>query len=804
MIINKLSFLFSFLLIGQIVLAAGPGMTLRGVVRSSTGDPVETAVIYAKEASITVTTDEKGIYHINLPIGKYELVISHLNYKTALSQVTVHDGVKEIPEIVLEENPVILSDVVVTGNRGEAMEKKGFAVKVIEMQEVALQSVQVNEVLDRTAGVRIRQDGGMGSRVNYNINGLSGNSIKIFIDGVPADNYGSSFSLSSIPSALIDRIEVYKGVVPGYLSEDALGGAINIVLKQRRKKSLTTSYSAGSFNTHQWNGAGSYRWNNGLTIDASAFYNYSDNNYKVWGKDITFLDTDTWHTINSNGKKVSRFHDAYRSAGGKFNIGFTDVGWADQFLVGAVLSKSYKEIQNGSTMKIVYGDRHTRRNSDVFTLDYSKKDFLIQGLSLKVDASYSILKRQLIDTVGIRYDWNGPVIKDGDYVYYLNAGEVGAEGGGPKTAAIDKDYASMIRGSLSYRINDRNTIFANYMFNDFERKVSDEFLPAAMQKLANTRDLQKNILALTYENIAFSGRLRTNLFYKHYFQTVVANEPKLENNEYKTDRYRRKIDHNGFGATFSFALTPDLFLLASAEKALRLPSANELYGNGSDNSLAAIDLKPERSLNANIGFNYEFKPAELHSFNVNSSFYLRDTKDMIRTTLNGHYSFTYAENLESVFTRGVDAEVAYNFAGKFDFRFNVSKFDVLFNTKYDKKGDPYNYYRMQIKNEPSFKFNGQAAYLFRHLFQRNAKTSLYGNINYVNGFFRHWSNVGSQNRDYIPRQYPVDLGVSHTFPQNKWVISVDAKNIFDQQVFDNFGLQKPGRALYAKITYFIF
>lgn len=274
-------------------------------------------------------------------------------------------------------------------------------------------------------------------------------------------------------------------------------------------------------------------------------------------------------------------------------------------------------------------------------------------------------------------------------------------------------------------------------------------------------------------------------------------------NQYVLDQFRETINHNGYGATLSFALLPDLFLLASAEKALRLPSANELFGNGSDNSLASLDLKPESSLNANVGFSYEYR-LNRHVFNLNSSVYLRDTRDMIRPTLNGHYSYTYAENLESVFTRGVDAEFTYNYANKFDFRFNISKFDVLFNTKYDQKGDPYNFYRMQIKNEPSFKFNGQAAYFFTNLLQNDAQTALYANVSYVNGFYRNWANVGSRNQDYIPEQYPVDLGITHTFPKNKWVLGLDAKNILDQQIFDNFGLQKPGRALYAKITYFIF
>ena len=801
---RKIAFsLFFFIIFTFVGGLYGANATVSGTVRSGNGEPIEFATVYVKVAALGAITDEKGTYYLDLPAGEYEFVFTHLNYEEALLNVSVKEGENNVADMVMMENPVMLSDVVVTGNMAQALERKGFAVNVIETGQIALQSVQVNEILDRTAGVRIRQDGGMGSSVNYNINGLSGNSIKIFIDGVPASNYGPSFSLSSIPPALIERIEVYKGVVPGYLSEDALGGAINIILKQRRKESLTTSYSIGSFNTHQWNAAGSYRWDNGFTLDASAFYNYSDNSYKVWGKDITFTDTDTWQKIDSKGEKVTRFHDAYRSFGGKFNIGFTDVKWADQFLIGAVLSKAYKEIQNGATMQVVYGDRHSRRSSDVFTIDYSKQDFLLDGLSLKIDASYSILDRQIIDTVGIQHDWRGPIMKDGEYIYYQYAGEIGAEAGGRKTAAIDKDYATMARGSLSYRINENHAFFANYMFNDFRRKVSDEYQPAALQALANTRDLQKNIASFTYENTAFSGRLRTNLFYKHYFQTVVANEPKLVDNQYVLDQFRETINHNGYGATLSFALLPDLFLLASAEKALRLPSANELFGNGSDNSLASLDLKPESSLNANVGFSYEYR-LNRHVFNLNSSVYLRDTRDMIRPTLNGHYSYTYAENLESVFTRGVDAEFTYNYANKFDFRFNISKFDVLFNTKYDQKGDPYNFYRMQIKNEPSFKFNGQAAYFFTNLLQNDAQTALYANVSYVNGFYRNWANVGSRNQDYIPEQYPVDLGITHTFPKNKWVLGLDAKNILDQQIFDNFGLQKPGRALYAKITYFIF
>lgn len=54
-----------------------------------------------------------------------------------------------------------------------------------------------------------------------------------------------------IPASIVDRVEVYKGVVPAYLGGDALGGAINIVTNESKKNYYDISYRVGSFNTHQ-------------------------------------------------------------------------------------------------------------------------------------------------------------------------------------------------------------------------------------------------------------------------------------------------------------------------------------------------------------------------------------------------------------------------------------------------------------------------------------------------------------------------------------------------------------------------
>lgn len=801
----KFQLLFLFTVILNISLFGQSG-TFNGVVKMTDGLPVVAVVVAIKNLNQQTITDEKGHFEFkNLQHGRYEFVIGSIEIVTKSFQIEVKGNKNRIEFIVDPAEGFITEEVLVSvKTQKKELETNGFAVNVIETQLASLQSLQTNELLDRSAGIRIRQDGGLGSRVNYNLNGLSGNAVKIFINGVPASNFGASFSPNSIPPALIERIEVYKGVVPANLAEDALGGAINIVLKNKTRNALVTSYSGGSFNTHQWNLTGNFRAKKGFSIAGSGFFNYSDNSYKVWGKSIAFKDY-TGQTFPN--QKVKRFHDAYMSYGGKFEAGYTDVKWADRFMIGTILSRDRQEVQHGITMDNVYGDRNTRRSSNIATLTYNKKDLFTQGLSVKLDASYSYLKRQAIDTVGIMYDWSGHQLKypDGTPIRYNS----GAEVSGQKTLAINSDQTYMAKGNIGYSINENNAFYINYLHNNFVRGISDELQPLGLQLLENTRDLQKNIASLTYENIAFKNKLRTNVFYKHYFLKALSNEPyrkEIIQGEaiYDTKVLTQKVNYSGYGMTLSYQILSDFYLLGSFEKAIRLPSPDELFGNVNDNILApATQLRPETSYNANLGVNWS-KTFKKHLIKTNTSLFYRNTRGMIREAIRtGSFTYSSFENLENVLSRGIDAEISYNYDKKFNFAFNVSKFQSLFNTQYDGNGAPYLYYKMQIRNEPSFKFNTNVSYTIQNFFVKNLRTSIYYHVSYVQKFLRNWANVGGKNLDYIPTQFTSDMGISFTIPSNKITISVDAKNINNQQVFDNFGLQRPGRAFYAKITYSI-
>lgn len=793
------------LFLSQVVTAQShdKDVTLSGRVLYNNGEPAEMATVIVKGTSLYTITDENGFFTFNkLPLGAiYQIEVKVFGNKSITTQVDLRKTVQRIIIKLNNDESISLSEVVVLGKGiKEVIRDKGYAVNVLETKELAMRNLQTIEILDRTAGVRIRQDGGLGSRVNFNINGMTGNAVRIFIDGVPASNFGRSFSIRNIPPALIERIEVYKGVVPGHLSEDSLGGAINIILKKQNKDVIDVSYSYGSFNTHQMSVNASRRTQKGFFGDISSFHSYSDNNYEVWGEQITHID---YLGRLTRGHKEKRFNDAFRSYGTKIEVGWQDVKWADRFSVGGLFSSDYKEIQHGVTMQRVFGDRHSRRNTNMATLNYQKKNLFIKGLSLKIDANYSYQKSQNIDSVGIMYDWRGVIrYPDGSPVRYSSGAELGSR----KTAELNTNKSLAVRANLSYKLNKNNRIYVNYFFNNFERGVSDEFLPLGMQLLQNTRDLQKSINSITFENLALSRKLQTNLFYKHYEQKVTSNEPYMVSStptvRYDVSVTSKNEKYNGFGGTLSYSLKPKLHLMASAEKAIRFPNENEIFGNASSLINPTNSLRPEESLNVNFGVNLAEWRIGKHLLKGNISFFYRDTQGMIRQAETpGNSGTTFYENLEDVMTKGVDVELNYTFNSKWNVALNFSKFDVLFNTEYNKLGEKYLYYRQQIRNEPSLKFNAGLSYYLDDFLMRKSKTSFHYNVHYINEFKRNWSNIGLTNLEIIPEQFSNDFGFVFVFPKQKTTIGFDIKNIFNQQLFDNFGMQRPGRAFYGKITY---
>lgn len=223
----KIYILLIISVLTNILNAQNSNYPLSGKVTYNNGEPVEMAAIMVKGTKIYTLTDENGFFFFEkLPQGKeYDIEIKPFDNQPVILKVNLTKKPQYVSVKLTNSGVTALSEVVVSGKvKGQEIKEQGFAMNVIATKEASLQNIQTTELLGRSTGIKIRQSAGLGSDMNIYLNGLSGSSVRIFIDGIPLRNYGRSFSLSSIPPSMIERIEVYKGVLPSELSEDALGG----------------------------------------------------------------------------------------------------------------------------------------------------------------------------------------------------------------------------------------------------------------------------------------------------------------------------------------------------------------------------------------------------------------------------------------------------------------------------------------------------------------------------------------------------------------------------------------------------
>ena len=117
-----------------------------------------------------------------------------------------------------------LHEVQIVGKtKARKMHEQAYAISVVDLATKYQSASALNQVLNTVTSIKIREDGGLGSNYSFAMNGFSGNQVKFFIDGIPMDNFGSSFNLANISANMADRIAVmYLGHIVEMADKDEL------------------------------------------------------------------------------------------------------------------------------------------------------------------------------------------------------------------------------------------------------------------------------------------------------------------------------------------------------------------------------------------------------------------------------------------------------------------------------------------------------------------------------------------------------------------------------------------------------
>ena len=736
------------------------------ITDKATQKPLIGADIYLKELKKGANADAQGNYYLKgIPEGNYTIIGSYLGYQTFSRKIYLKG--QERLDISLKEQAEEISGVTVSG-KSIAHQKKeeSMPVTVIDMSNMRGTVSNVQDILAKTVGVTLRTSGGVGSSSRISVRGLEGKRIGFFIDELPMTEQTDYLDINDIPVDMIDRIEIYKGVVPARFGGSSLGGAINIVIREYPDKYADLSYGYESFKTHKAQGV--FKRNlkaRGLVFGIGGGYTTSDNNY-------------TFDSPYREGLRITRNHDKYRKyiIGGSFKA---KKWWFDEVEFEPVVVKTYKEIQG-----IEYDIREAHSESLMAGLanKLNKDNFLTEGLNFDMFNGLVLTKMNFIDKATRRYEWDG--------TSYPTPSRYGGEVGYNFPSDSDDQKLSFInKTNLEYIINERHSFNFNSVFSIAKGTPKDELKTLSLGKQVNFDSRMHSwVSGLTYDLRSLNDIFLNSLTVRYYQYTMHTQMAPL----FVPGKYDIDLQKNNWGVNnaMRYRFLPSLMGKLSAGYEVRIPSENELLGDGIS-VVPSADLLPERNASANLGLLFDLTGKHPTNAQIEMNFFYMYLQDMIRYTA-GLIGAQY-QNFGEMRTLGVEFEAKADVLPSLYAYVNTTYQDLRDTRDYEPAStvpNPTKYKRMP--NIPYLMANAGIEFHRENLFGGSGQnTRLFADVAFVEEYFYDFELTQLQKRR-IPRSTTIDIGFEHSFLNNKLFISGKLRNVTNEKTLSEFNRPLPG------------
>ncbi|WP_311334715.1 TonB-dependent receptor [Capnocytophaga sputigena] len=736
------------------------------ITDKATQKPLIGADIYLKELKKGTNADTQGNYHLKgIPEGNYTIIGSYLGYQTFSKKIYLKG--QEHLDISLKEQAEEISGVTVSG-KSIAHQKKeeSMPVTVIDMSNMRGTVSNVQDILAKTVGVTLRTSGGVGSSSRISVRGLEGKRIGFFIDELPMTEQTDYLDINDIPIDMIDRIEIYKGVVPARFGGSSLGGAINIVIREYPDKYADLSYGYESFNTHKAQGV--FKRNlkaRGLVFGIGGGYTTSDNNY-------------TFDSPYREGLRITRNHDKYRKyiIGGSFKA---KKWWFDEVEFEPVVVKTYKEIQG-----IEYDIREAHSESLMAGLanKLTKDNFLTEGLNFDMFSGVVLTKMNFIDKATRRYEWDGSS--------YPTPSRYGGEVGYNFPSDSDDQKLSFVnKTNLEYIINERHSFNFNSVFSIAKGTPKDELKTLSLGKQVNFDSRMHSwVSGLTYDLRSLDDVFLNSLTVRYYQYTMHTQMAPL----FVPGKYDVDLQKNNWGVNnaLRYRFLPSLMGKLSAGYEVRIPSESELLGDGIS-VVPSADLLPERNASANLGLLFDLTGKHPTNAQIEMNFFYMYLQDMIRYTA-GLIGAQY-QNFGEMRTLGVEFEAKADVLPSLYAYVNTTYQDLRDTRDYEPAStvpNPTKYKRMP--NIPYLMANAGMEFHRENLFGGSGQnTRLFADVAFVEEYFYDFELTQLQKRR-IPRSTTIDIGFEHSFLNNKLFISGKLRNVTNEKTLSEFNRPLPG------------
>ena len=748
------------------------------ITEAEGGEPIPGVIVAVNKGRVGTTTDKEGNYRLRVKSGKVEMRFSCVGFNTETFKTEMSDKEELQHNVTMSSSTTSLGEVtVVAHNEVRKMRESAMPVSVMTAKELQGTASSIEEVLARSAGITVRSTGGVGSASRLSVRGLEGKRLGLFVDEASMGQLSNFVTLNDIPTDMIERIEVYKGIVPYKFGGSALGGAVNVVTKEYPPVYLDASYEYGAFNTHRANAVLKRTHKQlGLQFGLGGMFTYSDNDY--------------WMTLhNLGGRRVKRNHDAYRKMifGGSLKA---TKWWFDELKVEALYSRTRQEMQGIDTD---IREAFNRSAGFVSELTLKREQFFADGLALDFHLAYSYTTYGLSDKAMKKYDWDGTA--------YPPSSPYGGEQGAYPADGKNKSHDIIGKLNLNYTLDSHHSFNLNVYDSYTNLRPKDELMEKALGFKANFDSKMSSLTTgLSYDLMLFDNRFQSAFTVKDYFFT---SKTRYLPNLYMSHAENIDIHRNyiGWNESVRYKITPKLLIKASFSSEVRTPTAEELIGNGYS-VLASTNLQPERVKSVNLGALYRrfHEKSGLLELELNA-FYTR-LRDMIRYAPDVVPTFYHYTNFGEVRTYGIEVDAKcdilpwlYAYAnGTYqdlrDVRQLMPNSNVE-NPTYNKRipNIPYLLGNFGIECHRANLFGGKAS-----------NTRLLFDASYIHQYFYDFEMSVNQDRK-IPASFTMDAGIEHSIMHNRWTFSLKVKNLTNREVVSELNRPLPGRSFAVKVRY---
>ncbi len=762
------------------LLAQNTGALKGTVIDAETGEKLPGVNVFLEDNTSKGTyTNDKGEFSISgIRVGKHNVIASFIGYDKFSKSLNLEKGKTENLRIVLQPTSEALEEIIITEkSKARQLREKAMPISVISMSQLQGTVNGVQDVLNKTVGVTIRSTGGVGSSSRLSVRGLEGKRVGFFIDEAPMNDNSDFIDVNDIPTDMIDRIEIYKGVVPAKFGGSSMGGAVNIVVKEYPARYADASYTYESFNTHKAQLVMKrHIAEKGLMFGGGGFYTYSDNDYEMESPHIP-------------GLKIKRDHDNFKKVVGAVTLKATK-WWFDEVEIELPVIYTRKEIQGVETD---IRQAYTESMAYVFATKLEKNDFLVEGLDFDMSNSVAYTQYSLVDTAKNWYDWYGEA--------YPADSKYGGELGNRYASNSDnRKFLFANKLNLEYILNEKHSINFNSYFTLANGMPKDEIREKSVGKKAVFDSKMRSwVVGLTYDFRTKNDKFLNSFTTRYYLYTM---DTKSTDPFTTFDAEKVDVNKSDFGISnaMRYRFLPNIMAKLSVGYDVRIPAENELLGDGNVIQ-PSENLIPERNTSVNFGFLYDLTGKHPTNLQVELSTFYMQLENMIRFTKSIWGGAKY-ENFGKMRTLGVEFEVKADILPSIYIFSNVTYQDLRDIREYEINSTVQNPTKdKRMPNIPYFMVNSGIEFHKENLFGGTGQnTRIFTDMSFIEEYFYDFEMTKGQKRR-IPRCLKVDLGFEHSFMNQRLFLSGKIYNLTDEKVISEFNRPLPGRHFGVKLRY---